>query len=137
LSLRVVLVLAVASFALIGARADTMTGGSGRLVPVGYREAAVESQSAPPGVWTRTEPASCVEPIGAGESAFRAFHEGDVLQITAPLCADMTKGGNRARQAVALMLTGVTPTRWPKPWPQYLVFGDVLSQEQLASPAAA
>jgi len=146
LSLKVVIVSIVALFALVGAQADTMTGVSARVVPVEYREAAVEAPSAPPGVWMRVEPASCIEPIGAGESAFALFThapqyveqlKGDVLQITAPLCGDIHKGGNRARRTVALMLTGVTPTRWPKPWPQYLVFGDVLSQEQLASSAAA
>jgi hypothetical protein len=98
---------------LVGAQADTMTGGSARVVPVEYREAAVEAPSAPAGVSTRVEPASCIERIGAGESAFALFTHapqyveqltGDVLQITPPLCGDITKGGNRARQTVALML---------------------------------
>jgi formylglycine-generating enzyme required for sulfatase activity len=145
LSLRVVVVFIVALFALVGAQADTRTAGSARDVPARYQEAAVETQSAPPAVLTRTEPASCLELIGGGKSAFALFTNapqhveqltGDVLQITAPLCADLAKGGNRRRQTMALVLTGVTQTRWSKPWPQYLVFGDVLSQEELASRAA-
>ena len=141
LSLRVVIILIVALLALIGAQADALTDSSARVVP-----AAVETQSAPPAIWTRTEPASCVEPIGASKSAFALFTNapqyveqltGDVLQITAPLCTDITKGGNRARRTVTLMLIGVTHTHWAKPWPQYLVLGDVLSQEPLDSPAAA
>ena len=58
LSLRVVIILIVALLALIGAQADALTDNSARVVP-----AAVETQSAPPAIWTRTEPASCVEPI--------------------------------------------------------------------------
>src|SRR5215472_10624451 len=104
LPLRVVFILIVALLALVGAKADALTDSSARVVPAGYGEAAVETQSAPPAIWTRTEPASCVEPIGASKSGFALFTNapqyveqltGDVLQITAPLCTDIAKGGNR------------------------------------------
>jgi hypothetical protein len=70
LSLRVVVVLMVALLALAGAQADTVTDGSTRVIFVRDREAVVDTPSASQAVLTRTEPASCVEPIGASKSAF-------------------------------------------------------------------
>lgn len=96
LSLKVVIVSIVALFALVGAQADTMTSSSARVL-----EAAAETPFAPPAVWARTDPATCIEPIAGGKSAFALFTHApqyieqlnsDVLQITAPLCSEIAKG---------------------------------------------
>jgi formylglycine-generating enzyme required for sulfatase activity len=147
LLLKVVVVSVVASLALVGAQADLLTGGSVKLASFGHRRVAAESQPTSPPAWTHSDSATCVEPIAPGDAAFvlftnapqyvEQFNTGDVLQITAPLCTEIARGGDRSRQIVVLALTGTTQTRWLKPWPRYIAFGDVLSREQLPSPTAA
>ena len=115
-------------------------------VAEGYREVAVETRFAPPTDRVHISSATCVDLIAAGKTAYALFtipppdikqsENGDRLQMAAPLCTEISKGGSRSRRTIVLTKTGAADTDWPRPQPQYAVVGELLSQEQLASHAA-
>jgi len=133
-----------------GHEQETATVASVVMVPAiveGDREVAVETRVAPPNDRVHAGSATCVDSLAAGQTAYVLFTvpppairqsaNGDRLQIAAPLCTEISKAGSRSRRTVVLTRTGAADTDWPKPQPQYVVVGDLVSQEQLASPADA
>jgi uncharacterized protein len=104
----------------------------------GYEQVTVETEEWPLSDRTYSLSATCVSTLGAGKKAYALltnppenigeFQNGDKLVVTAPRCAEMAEGAV-SRRRVVIKRAGASPTTLAKPLPQYVIVGDVLSEE--------
>jgi catalase len=112
----------------------------------GFAQASVETEEAPLNERTHAFSATCASPIADGKKAYVLLTNpqnigdianGDKLLVTAPVCPEMTGGGVQSRTKFAIKMAGGAPTQLPRPQPQYVLIGDVLSQEPAQSTLSA
>jgi formylglycine-generating enzyme required for sulfatase activity len=103
----------------------------------GYEEMTVNAPPAARSDRTHSLSATCIGVLGKDRRGFvlltnppkaiSEFNNGDVLDVTGPLCPAIAETATDSRLTVSLKKTGEIATHLAKPKFQYLLLGEVLS----------